>query len=236
MNTGTLRYCLRKHFPGLWSRLARRSSRSTQQGTAEEIFTDYYRSNFWGAESRSGGGSTLAQTIKVRTIVESVIASYDVRLIVDIPCGDFFWMQHVDFKGAEYLGLDVVAQLAEKNRENFGTEQISFRTCDLLSGPVPTADLIICRDALVHFSYDDIRSALNSISQSNSRYLLTTTFPETGLNWNIRTGDWRPLNLEIAPFDMPPPIDVFPEDSTEQSGTYRDKSLALFEVSKIAAR
>jgi hypothetical protein len=46
-------------------------------------------------------------------------------------------------------------------------------------------------------SVNDIFLALNNICESNSKYLLTTTFTERSCNADIATGQWRTLNLQI---------------------------------------
>jgi len=101
----------------------------------------------------------------------------------------------------------------------------------LIEDHLPSADLILCRDCLVHLSYDDIRNALKNICSSNIRYLLTTTFPNRE-NRDIETGQWRPLNLEAHPFFLPKPIAVINENCSESKGAYSDKSLALWDLSE----
>jgi hypothetical protein len=41
---------------------------------------------------------------------------------------------------------------------------------------------------------------------------------------------WRPLNLEIAPFNLGKPIALINEDSKERRGKYSDKSLGLWKI------
>lgn len=66
--------------------------------------------------------------------------------------------------------------------------------------------------------------ALKSIRESGSRYLLTTTFP--GKNRDIVTGQWRKLNLQADPFNLPAPLKLFSEQCTEPGG--EDKALGLW--------
>jgi hypothetical protein len=49
------------------------------------------------------------------------------------------------------------------------------------------------------------------VRASGARYLITTTFPEHAENADVADGDWRPLNLERAPFRLPPPAAVLVE-------------------------
>ena len=69
--------------------------------------------------------------------------------------------------------------------------------------------------------------------QSQSKFLLTTTFPNRHSNIDIDTGEWRPLNLNITPFDFPEPRLVINENCTEKNNAYKDKSLALYLIDEI---
>ncbi len=50
----------------------------------------------------------------------------------------------------------------------------------------------------------------------------------------IKAGDWRPINLEGAPFHLPPPLQRISEADGVDNGTYADKSLALWPVSALS--
>lgn len=102
-----------------------------------------------------------------------------------------------------------------------------------MTGPLPKVDLIFCRDCLVHFSFQDIHTAISQIIKSGSRYVLTTNFPLENFKLDIHTGDWRPVNLEVAPFRFPKPILIINEGCEEEGGIYDDKSLFLWEVSTL---
>lgn len=91
----------------------------------------------------------------------------------------------------------------------------------------------IIRDCLVHLSLENIYNSIKNIKASGSKYLMTTTFPEHPVNFDIQTGDWRPLNLQIKPFNFPKPLILINENCTELNGRFRDKSMALWEIDKI---
>ncbi len=145
-------------------------------------------------------------------------------------------MSRIDWRGIDYRGADIVEPLVAQNRAKFGAPGRSFEALDLLSGALPQVDLVVCRDALVHFSFDDCRRALATIVASGSTYLLTTTFPRHPSNRDIPTGHWRTLSLETPPFGFPPPLETIEEGCTEAGGAYRDKSLALWRVADLAPR
>ena len=105
---------------------------------------------------------------------------------------------------------------------------------DLLKDHIPEADLIFCRDCLVHLSYDHALTALRNIARGGSKYLLTTTFTERTSNRDITTGEWRPINLQLPPFSLPPPERIIVEGCTEAGGVYSDKSLGLWKIEQLS--
>lgn len=208
------------------------------------IFGDFYRKwvfakiwseNRWGdAESRSGGGSNLRQTEHLRRDLAELLASLRVRSLLDLPCGDFHWMKEVPLPPETlYVGGDIVEPLVERNRTQFGSELRQFRTIDLMCDPLPAVDLILCRDALVHFSFGDIFAAIANFKRSGTEYLLTTHYSGDRKNHNIRTGQWRPLNLTGAPFHFPLPVLLIDEQCTERNGDCRDKCLGLWRLKDL---
>lgn len=221
-------------YRSLRSRLvaARRGPRS-----AEETFAEVYRTNYWGdPESLSGEGSNLEQTRVVRAELPGLLRELGARSLLDVPCGDFYWMRTVELPVERYLGGDVVAELAARNQERYGGPGREFRRIDLLNDPLPRTDAIFCRDCLVHLSHADVWVALRSMRASGAEYLITTTYPDQRRNRDIATGEWRPLNLQAAPFGFPPPLRLVNEESTESGGVYPDKSVGVWRVSDIPAR
>ena len=107
------------------------------------------------------------------------------------------------------------------------------RARDLTHDSLPTTDVILCRDCLIHLSFKNIKKALATIKASGSKYLLTTTFPDRRENENTVTGGFRPLNLQIEPFNFPAPICLINEGCDLKGGTEKDKSLALWLIAEI---
>lgn len=186
-----------------------------------------------GEESRSGPGSSRAQTATIRRRLPLLLADLQVESLLDLPCGDFNWMQHVRLGAIDYIGGDLLPHLVERNQRRFGAPRRRFFQLDLLDGPLPRADIVLCRDCLVHFSFADIARALQNIKRSGAAYLLTTTFTGRAANADIPSGEWRPLNLEQPPFSFPPPLRLIVERCTEAGGQYGDKSLACWRLSDL---
>jgi hypothetical protein len=202
----------------------------------KEIFTSIKQKNLWGGvESVSGPGSTIDQTKILVAELSKLFTAKNIKSLLDIPCGDFNWMKTVDLSNINYIGADIVDDLIESNIKKYGSETIHFKNIDLINENLPECDIIFVRDCLVHFSYEDIFKAIKNIKISGCRYLLTTTFTSHS-NTDIITGDWRPLNLQIAPFNLPNPILIINEGCSEDNGIYSDKSMGLWEISTLTVK
>jgi hypothetical protein len=210
------------------------SERKRKLKEVKTIFTEIYDENYWNSkDSFSGTGSDNKQTESIRIQIPEVIKKFSIKTILDIPCGDFNWMRHVDLSNVQYLGADIVEQMIERNNELHRSASVGFKVLNLLEDNLPKVDLILCRDCLVHFSYENINKALKNICSSRSEFLLTTSFVKRRLNFDIETGDWRPINLSIDPFNWPKPQHVIIENCTEGNGKSYDKALVLYKISDL---
>jgi hypothetical protein len=216
------------------------------QLTIDEVFKKIHQENHWGdGESVSGQGSNAEQTATISLRIPELLKELKIQRLLDAPCGDFGWISKIDLPIKQYIGADIVPEVIAKHQERItkqiNTEEIKanyltdykFVVLDITQDELPEADLMLCRDCLVHLSFDDIRRFVQNLKKSNIKYLLTTTFPERIVNQDIATGDWRTLNLQIAPFSFPVPLMTINENCTEGNGNYADKSLAVWHVADI---
>jgi hypothetical protein len=201
-----------------------------------KTFKEIYEKNLWrSSASNSGKGSDDLQAQTIIQEIPKLLSRFQISSMHDIPCGDFNWMSKLDLEGITYVGSDIVPELIESNRREFTSDKITFNTMNLTTDSLPKYDLVFVRDCLVHLSYTDTKKALSNIIASRSRYLLTTSFVDRERNFNIASGEWRPINLEKQPYDFPPPIHVINENCTQDEGAYRDKSLLLWEIKDLSA-
>jgi SAM-dependent methyltransferase len=175
-------------------------------------------------ESVSGPCSEIAATASIRGALPNLLRTLEVESVLDAPCGDFNWMSQIDLDGIDYIGVDIVPAVIEKNRSRFSQR---FEVCDIITGALPRVDLILCRDALVHLSNTAAAAALANFRQSGARWLLTTTF-RRGHNADIETGEFRPIDLRAAPFSLGEPKLEIDECCSLEGGSFSDKSLALW--------
>lgn len=198
-------------------------------------FEEIYRSNgFQGNESISGPGSSVANTCFLRAKLAALLLERNIQSMLDIPCGDCNWMHLVKMPTVKrYLGADIIQELIDKNTAAFGPT-LSFRRLNILEDSLPTYDLVFCRDCFVHLPFEDIFRALTSIKKSDGKWLMLTTFPKHTENLELTSGIWRPLNMQIAPFNFPDPEEIFMENpGGDSQSLFPDKSIGLWDINAL---
>jgi len=202
----------------------------------ELIFSSIFETNAWsrdGSESVSGPGSEGLNVTAIKRELPSLLKDLRVGTMLDVPCGDFNWMKEVQLSLEQYIGADVVSAVIHRNRKLYGRPNRQFKILDITKSNLPHVDLILCRDCLVHFSYQHIHAAFKRFKESGSSYLLTTTFTNPRENIDIETGEWRTLNLQKSPFSLPAPLRVISDEYVGEGGVYKDKKLGLWKVSDL---
>lgn len=176
----------------------------------------------------------MDQTAAIREAIPPLLKEFNVRTMLDAPCGDFFWIPHMALPIDKYFGVDIVKELIAQNTARNANESRTFLCLDLVHDRLPASDLILCRDCLVHLNNEQARKALLNFKRSGAKYLLTTTFTDRSENVDLdERRIWRTLNLQIAPFNFPKPLRVVNEVCPEADGAYADKSLALWALQDI---
>lgn len=200
----------------------------------KQYFTKIFNNNlFNGKESISGEGSSLEQTKEIRKELPKLFKELNIKRLLDAPCGDWNWMKELDLSNIHYIGMDIVDKIINMNIIKYAKSNIKFISCNIIEEQLPKADIIFCRDCLVHLSYDNIFKAINNFKKSESTYLLTTTFPHYEKE-NVdlfKTDIWRAINLEKYPFNFPAPllyiIDI------KSGSPFNNKTLGLWELTEI---
>ena len=172
----------------------------------ERAFSTIYEQGLWGRDASgrgiSGPGSTLAQGKAFVDYVQSFIDTHEILSIVDIGCGDWVLAQHIDWGDRDYLGVDVVASVIERNQDMHGTDKIRFVQLDGCSEALPAGDLLICKDVLMHLSNANIQHIL---AQSKKfKYCIFVNDTVGANNRDMTAGGFRPLDLTRAPFNLVP--------------------------------
>ena len=203
--------------------------------TLPERFERIQRTNLWGAPtSVSGLGSEAAATAAICAELPGLFEELQVRSVLDAPCGDAGWIGRARLN-VDYCGVDIVPSLIVANtaRAEEAGRDSRFLVADITRDDLPCADLVLCRDALVHLSFNNINRAISRFRKSGSRWLLTTTFTHWQVNQDVEDGDWRALNFEQPPFSWPAPARLINERCEEARGGWRDKSLGAWRLDDL---
>jgi len=188
------------------------------------FFTKVFTENLWDSrESASGQGSEKWICRNLVAEMPEMFRALNVQSILDVPCGDFNWMQDViNQSGIAYIGGDIVPDLILRNTQAYGAKAVSFKEIDIVEDDLPRVDMIFVRDLFIHMSLDLISKALANIARSEAKYLMLThdscetRYPPEG-NIELHEGNaemmpdgvsfqYRPLNMTVAPFHLPQPI------------------------------
>jgi len=209
----------------------------------KNIFSNIYENwGFGGDESRSGPGSTLVETAKIREEIKSLITKYNIRTVVDIPCGDFNWMKEIVYRFEKYTGGDIVPTAIENNKK-YENKIINFIEFDLTDDQeIPEADLLIVRDVIGHLPLELGKRAVNKIINSKCKYLLSTTwynlhdeqYYKNHINSEVSTGRFYPVCLLSNPFNLPRP-ELYLEEDVVVDGhdTGVRKGLGFWDLRKL---
>lgn len=179
----------------------------------ERVFADCYRGPWQGI---SGPGSAPEYTALYREYLQKFMADHQVENVLDLGCGDWSFSQMVEWP-ASYVGVDVVRHVVLENQRRFRQPNLTFLHADAMDFPfdaplddLNAPDLLILKDVMQHWPNDEVKAFLDRLE------LLRRNHPDraprfalfvncitgaSGLNGDIGTGGFRPLDLNAKPFD-----------------------------------
>lgn len=193
------------------------------------VFSAIHSAKGWGdCESSSGPGSTRERAGSFLPDLIALVQSLRITTLLDAPCGDFNWARALADSVDRYIGVDVVPALIKANRQRWSSSRRQFACRDIVRQRLPSAELVLCRDALVHLRHVDIVAALDNLRRTGAEYLVVTTFVGERGNHDIATGEWRPLNMQRPPYSFPMPLALIDERCHHTGGIYSDKRLGLW--------
>lgn len=153
-----MRNIMKKFIPNrliVWYKNSKKKNSKFLDMSTSEVFTEIYNTNHWhSSESISGTGSVVKQTASLINDLDKLLSDMKIASVLDLPCGDFKWMQKVDLSKIDYVSADIVEELIKSNIKQYKEkENLKFKVLNLITDPLPKSDMIIVRDCLVHLSY-----------------------------------------------------------------------------------
>ncbi len=184
------------------------------------IFTNIYFYNKWG--KWSGPGSSLEYNKEYIEFLESWINAHKIESVVDLGCGDWRFSSSLFGKiNINYLGIDCVFFLIERNKSIYSNTHVNFLCADILReiDIFPSADLYIAKDIFQHWSDQEVKDFLKMWKKKNkSKFLIIVNdFKNKGFK-AIKDGGARAL---------PCTHDAYRDMNISLLMRYRDKEVCL---------
>ena len=214
----------------------------------QTYFQKIYEERMWCGQSVnedisvSGNGSRISTTNNLRKELKQLILKYNIKTIVDCGCGDFKYLSemkeflHDNIEA--YIGIDVVEELININNEKYGNSKIKFICQDISETSVRNADLVICKEVLIHLPTQKCINFFNNIKKG-AKYILTSSYrklcePYKSKNITMNSysyfklGACYCLRLFEEPYNFPGPLEVI----TEVDGD-NDKKMYMWDANDI---
>jgi len=171
-----------------------------------------YEMNLWGSNNStfySGKGSHKPEIINpyIKT-VRTFLKSFKKPLIVcDLGCGDFNVGKELVNCTKQYIGVDIVTDLIEYNKQVFEENNLEFHCLDIAEEDLPKGDCVLLRQVLQHLSNHEIEKVVSKLS--DYKYVILTEHLPVGNfipNKNIISGQGirikkkSGVNLLVPPF------------------------------------
>lgn len=154
-----------------WRFKRHREAQKNRQRNTEEVFTEIYLTNKWGGskgEFCSGLGSTDKQIVSPYVSMIAEKASSEGFLgstFVDLGCGDFRVGKQLLPYCSNYIGVDLVKPLINRNQEKYGNETTRFMNLNIVDDALPEGDVCFIRQVLQHLSNQQIATVLPKLKR-----------------------------------------------------------------------
>ncbi|GAA3556325.1 class I SAM-dependent methyltransferase [Snuella lapsa] len=143
----------------------------------KDAMTQIYDIKLWGGNNfdfYSGEGSHNPEIIS--PYLEQVtlfLKSFDEPITVcDLGCGDFNIGKHLVPYTKQYIAVDIVEKLIDRNKERYTAPNLEFHCLDISKDKLPSADCIILRQVLQHLSNTEIQEIIKKIA--TYKYIILT--------------------------------------------------------------
>lgn len=180
----------------------------------KDAMEQVYELNLWGGNNSSfysGDGSYNANIVDpYLKVVLSFLNSFDKPLnVVDLGCGDFNIGNQLMGSVKNYIAVDIVEKLIERNKKIFNSNNLEFYSLDIAKDSLPDGDCAILRQVLQHLSNKEVNSIIQKLF--NYKYVLLTEHIPVGKfhpnidvisGQGIRLKKNSGLDLFSPPFDL----------------------------------
>jgi SAM-dependent methyltransferase len=188
--------------------------RTKKSWPTKAVMQQIYDQHLWGGKDfdfYSGYGSHDPKiVVPYLNTVTKFLSSQNKKLTVcDLGCGDFNIGKHLVEYSKNYIAIDIVESLIERNKTKFKAENLMFQCLDISKHELPKADCIILRQVLQHLSNGEIQGIIDKFSYY--KYLILTEHLPIGTfepnkdkvsGQGIRLKQNSGVDLLVKPFNL----------------------------------
>ena len=191
-----------------------KSKRNKKPWPTKDAMQQVYEKNLWGSSTSdfySGDGSHRSEIVApyVEALVKFLNAFESPVSVCDLGCGDFNVGKELVKYTKNYIAVDIVPELIERNKQEFKLADLEFQCLDIAVDELPIADCAIVRQVLQHISNDEIKQVVAKLS-SYDYVIVTEHVPEGDFVPNIdiisgqgtRLKKQSGINLLLPPFNF----------------------------------
>ena len=154
-----------------------------QPWPTKDAMTQVYEQHLWGGNTYdfySGEGSHEPEFLSpyVEAVSTFLKSHKDIVSICDLGCGDFNVGKHFLPYVSNYYAIDIVANLIERNKNQFSFSNLEFQCIDISKHDLPKADCALIRQVLQHLSNKEIEGIVKKLRCY--KYLIITEHIPTG--------------------------------------------------------
>ena len=187
----------------------------------KDAMEQIYDKKLWGGEEAdfySGEGSHLEELVNPYIeAVSAFLTSFEPPLTVcDLGCGDFNIGQHLVKHTKKYVGVDIVANLIERNKAKFIAENLEFNCLDIAVDDWPAANCVLLRNVLQHLSNAEVKRIASKLTDYQWA-IVTEHLPAENFipNKDIISGQGIRLKVQSGIDLLAPPFNLKVKDSRQ---------------------
>lgn len=173
-----------------------------QNRSEAQVFTEIYDKNLWGGGS--GQGSEPQNAEPYLQFLQKYLNVSHIHSIFDLGCGDWKLMSTLTIPDSKkYEGFDLVSSVINADISHYQKHNVNFHLInDIKDFQNQHGDLLIVKDVIQHWPNDEIQYFLKNILPNFKYAFITNGFHPLNINEDIKTGDFRWIDLQGAPFNV----------------------------------